>query len=310
MKNEPDIPRAKLLEHINQNYDVQLSTLEFLPLGEGAWCYRGVGDPEVFIRLLRNNRPRTSTALQTHLYEQGFPTIRIMRDKHGGLSCIYVGLDIIIQPFIHAQPLMFLTNIDKTAFHRQVGQAAAQLHQLSTDITLPIENFDRFQAETRKLLAAESNPGYSQIIAPNKALISTLLNTTEALGETLRAQQYDYVVCHGDLHDANVLIDKHDKLFIIDWDTAIRAPRERDLMFFVGESWGEYMSGYGSTKVEQQLMDYYHLEWALQEIADYGSRFLFDEHFDKAGKADALQQFFDLFEQGGDVKRITHLLSL
>jgi Ser/Thr protein kinase RdoA (MazF antagonist) len=42
------------------------------------------------------------------------------------------------------------------------------------------------------------------------------------------------VLCHADLHTWNVLVDSVGDLWIADWDEAVLAPRERDLMFVVG----------------------------------------------------------------------------
>jgi spectinomycin phosphotransferase len=42
------------------------------------------------------------------------------------------------------------------------------------------------------------------------------------------------VLCHADLHTWNVLVDGDGRLWLVDWDEAILAPRERDLMFLVG----------------------------------------------------------------------------
>lgn len=41
----------------------------------------------------------------------------------------------------------------------------------------------------------------------------------------------DFVLCHADFHDANLLIDPTGRLFIVDWDEIILAPKERDLVF-------------------------------------------------------------------------------
>ena len=113
------------------------------------------------------------------------------------------------------------------------------------------------------------------------------------------------------LHDDNVLVSSGGAFRIVDWDGAVIAPHERDLMFFVGGDWLDYMRGYapgGDTNVDRNIVDYYVLEWALQEIVDYGSRVLFDDRFDADGKGDAMRRFKGLFEEGGDVDRAVNLL--
>jgi hypothetical protein len=50
------------------------------------------------------------------------------------------------------------------------------------------------------------------------------------------------------------------------------------------------------------------MEWALQEIVDYGTRILFDDRFDASGRLDGWQQFQALFEPKGDVDRALRLM--
>ena len=57
------------------------------------------------------------------------------------------------------------------------------------------------------------------------------------LQRRLQTQAQDWVVCHADLHNGNSLIAKDGALYIVDWDTAMLAPPERDLMF-VGSGLG------------------------------------------------------------------------
>ena len=42
------------------------------------------------------------------------------------------------------------------------------------------------------------------------------------------------VLCHGDPHHGNLLVDGSGQVWLIDWDDAVVAPREADLMFVVG----------------------------------------------------------------------------
>ena len=42
------------------------------------------------------------------------------------------------------------------------------------------------------------------------------------------------VLCHGDPHHGNLLVDGDGQVWLVDWDDAVVAPREADLMFVVG----------------------------------------------------------------------------
>ena len=73
------------------------------------------------------------------------------------------------------------------------------------------------------------------------------------------------VLCHGDLHAWNVLVVSDNHLWIVDWDEAVLAPRERDLMFVVGgighglvrpHDTERFLQGYGETGIDPRLLAY------------------------------------------------------
>ena len=82
--------------------------------------------------------------------------------------------------------------------------------------------------------------------------------------------------CHADIHAGNVFIDTHNKLYIVDWDTLIFAPKERDLMFIGGgiEHWykeeqsGLFYKGYGFVEINLPALFYYRYERIIDDIVD------------------------------------------
>jgi spectinomycin phosphotransferase len=82
------------------------------------------------------------------------------------------------------------------------------------------------------------------------------------------------VVCHGDAHLGNVLVD--DRLHLIDWDDVILAPREQDLMFMLG-GMGDvgpttsaqleaFLAGYGPHPIDEEAIRYYRHVRALEDL--------------------------------------------
>ena len=92
------------------------------------------------------------------------------------------------------------------------------------------------------------------------SLVSTLLEQADGLGRELRTRHTPGVVCHGDPHLGNMLIGGDDRVWLIDWDDAVLAQRERDLMFVIGgvlafapvspeeQSW--FFDGYGAADLD------------------------------------------------------------
>ncbi|MFO1257517.1 MAG: phosphotransferase [Gammaproteobacteria bacterium] len=109
--------------------------------------------------------------------------------------------------------------------------------------------------------------------------ILKLVERAEELAFTIQEQPIDYVLCHADMHGWNLFLDKEEALYIVDWDTFIFAPVERDLMFIGAGIWDSgltpdeeaslFYKGYGQTNINQDAMAYYRFERIIQDIGDY-----------------------------------------
>lgn len=107
-------------------------------------------------------------------------------------------------------------------------------------------------------------------------LVSNLLEQADGLGRELRTRQAPGVICHGDPHLGNVLIAGDEQVWLIDWDDAVLAPRERDLMFVIGgvlafapvttreQSW--FFDGYGAADLDPTRLAYYRCTRALEDL--------------------------------------------
>jgi spectinomycin phosphotransferase len=85
-----------------------------------------------------------------------------------------------------------------------------------------------------------------------------------------------WVLTHGEPHSANVIREPDGSLLLVDWDTTLIGPRERDLwMVLDGDltGWEEYRRAAGSAPLEQDVLDLYRERWALSEIAEYVAEF-------------------------------------
>ena len=117
----------------------------------------------------------------------------------------------------------------------------------------------------------------------HKPAIHRLVDRAEQLAEMVQGQTSRSVLCHSDLHGGNILIDENDKIYIVDWDDPIIAPKERDLMFIgggVANVWNKlhekelFYKGYGKSEVNMELLAYYRHERVLEDIAVYAQQLL------------------------------------
>ncbi|NTW44426.1 MAG: phosphotransferase [Anaerolineaceae bacterium] len=103
------------------------------------------------------------------------------------------------------------------------------------------------------------------------------MNKTEFYAQKLLKNQPETTLCHGDIHGWNLLIPNESSLFIVDWDTLVFAPKERDLMFIGCGLGGRSLSpiqeevffyeGYGQAFINPVAMAYYRYERVIEDFA-------------------------------------------
>lgn len=141
-------------------------------------------------------------------------------------------------------------------------------------------------------------------------VIRGLKEAFETLASEVSALSVPLVLCHGDIHAWNVMIDGDCRLRVVDWDDAIMAPRECDLIFVVGglrsglvsaeqERW--FRSGYGEMQIDGRILAFYRHVRALSDIAAYAETVLLLPGLSPATKRDALDGFVSLFHPGAIV---------
>jgi spectinomycin phosphotransferase len=143
----------------------------------------------------------------------------------------------------------------------------------------------QFQAQVEvESFADPSAASLARLMKDKRAEISHLIQRAEDLGAVLQSQPANLVLCHSDIHVGNILMNTVDKLYIVDWDQPILAPKERDLMFIGAgiDGRGDYADqdehlfyeGYGQTAVDPVALAYYRYERIVQDVAAYCQQLL------------------------------------
>jgi spectinomycin phosphotransferase len=168
-----------------------------------------------------------------------------------------------------------------------------------------------FQARAEDTAFAE--PIAAQLAAllrSKRAIVDELIRRAELFAADLRARSLEVVLCHADIHAGNLLIGGDGALFIVDWDTLILAPKERDLMFIgagtdavwlTAREQALFYQGYGATEIDLSALAYYRYERIVEDIAAYCEQILLT---DQGGddRAEGLRQLADQFQPGAVIE--------
>jgi spectinomycin phosphotransferase len=140
-----------------------------------------------------------------------------------------------------------------------------------------------------------------------RADIRLLLDRAEALGRRLAATGPRLVLCHADIHTNNVLLDDDGRVWFVDWDDTVLAPRERDLMFVVGglrsglvgpREEARFFEGYGATAVDPLALAYYRYARAVSDLGYEGEQVFFRPDLGPDTKREAVERVRRLFRPG------------
>jgi spectinomycin phosphotransferase len=137
------------------------------------------------------------------------------------------------------------------------------------------------------------------------------LGRAEAFGRRLARKGPARVVCHTDIHTNNVLVAADQRIWIVDWDETMLAPRERDLMFVIGGGLRYdlvaphqeelFFQGYGATTVDALAITYYRYALAVSDIGDVGEQVFFRPDLGPDSRRTAVERFLLLFQPGNNV---------
>lgn len=131
----------------------------------------------------------------------------------------------------------------------------------------------------------------AQLIAAHAGRIRSVLDRYDALAAG--ADLGRAVLTHGEPHAANTMLTVTGWK-LIDWDTALVAPPERDLWHLDGDH-AVYAAATGVTPLAE-LLELYRLRWTIAELGEYADRFRRPHHGD-ANDAESWVQLTETVEE-------------
>lgn len=241
---------------------------------------------------------KTSTAAQSGLEvadvlaSQGVPGVAApVRALDGSLAVLEDGVWLSVVPWLDGRRA--LDGGMTPAQWQQLGRLLALVHDVDPRLPalrdLPVVSTDC----AGLVAAARAMGGRLAVLGDEDPLAAELrvlwrehqdavlavADRAEALAHTVADTGGSDVVCHTDPHQGNIVVGADDTVWLLDWDDAVRAPREADLMFALGgvlafapvttREQDGFFDGYGSRDWEPGRMTYFQCLRALDDVLSW-----------------------------------------
>ncbi len=303
MTIEPSIGTKNLIEILQKEYGITIAQFSYLQRGWGGDCYliECATREHLFLKI-HNETTSFDTAassrsfylpLMYQLHAKGIlqniphpiPTLK------GELSLSVSSFELVITNFIEGHVIGF--GVLPANILAKLAEQVGILHRSRTLLSFNHPFIERFEIipdddflnlfDMLNDLTIENRAGQLQlggVLLPQKNTIYYGLDNLKAAQDYARNAHAPKVICHTDLHGANLMTDNKDTLYILDWENAMIAPMEHDMIFFAGESnfwevfWPHYTSRFGDAKIDCELLRFYFYRRSLEDIIGIALRIL------------------------------------
>jgi spectinomycin phosphotransferase len=324
MIERPDISDEKIVSALREHYLIPVVGAEFLPVGNdaSAWAYRinAENQDTYFLKIRKSISNRAGFLVPRYLEDHGLA--QVLAPLPTQKQELWIGVDdffFILYPFVIGKPAMEVgmsaaqwTEFGSTLKRIHVTRLPSSISQYVNRETF-IPKWSRLVKKLHKdIHERDFDDPYQEELATfwkaHNETIQTLVEQAELIGRRLQQADLKFVLCHADIHTANILLTQNQNMFIVDWDDTLLAPQERDLMFVLGEGtmatteeqW--FSEGYGDVKLNRLAVAYYRYEWCVQEIGDFGERVFLRTDLGEETKKDSIKGFMQLFSHGDVVE--------
>lgn len=293
MLTEPNIDKDLIKSFIEENYNIKVTNLVFNTAGEASWSYRVETKAyQLFFFKIHTNlhehKPRFELTYKL-FNECGIKNItHPIKNKNGELVIYLDKYPAALFNFIqgHNAAENELTEEQSFALGILLGQihnAKNAIRNFSIKEDFAYGNKNRLLDSINKsneLLndKSEYKKKVAELLIEYKEKILNQLGALEELGNKLRNQDIDFVICHGEPHRWNTMVNDKGEVFLIDWDDSILASKEKDLTMIKDDpiKLAGYKSIVGDFVMNEEVIHYYDLEWNISEVDAWSSQILND----------------------------------
>jgi spectinomycin phosphotransferase len=278
MRAEPSVDRTAIADCVRESYGLHPATVEYLPVGldYNAAVYRVSTDGgPVLVKVKRGVFYEASCLVPRWLADKGIESVVApLPTADGALWSEADGWKLIVYPYIEGTTERTGMTPGQWA---SVGASFRRIHDIGPppaenvrSETFTPSNYRRKLEELAAHLESDPSPAAQQMRSlwrQHGEAVLQLCEPMEALAAALHSKGVPLVICHADLHPANLLRDRSDHSYIIDWDDVMLAARERDFIFV--EERSPFFDGYGLYDVDWQALAYYRYERVVTDAIAY-----------------------------------------
>ncbi len=298
----PDIPDSTIVDVLSEVWGIDVFGVDYAPVGFGShhWRTRG-GSTDWFVTVddldakrrdqseaPDETRKRLIAALAAakDLAARGLGFVVAPRlTVHGSVAYALTARYVVaVYPAVPGHTFDY-GSYDSRADRFEVLNLLVELHATPRDWVpsawaddLAISNRDDLETALGSLETPWPSGPFGdmtrQLLHQHAAAVTAALPAYDNQAALVLARPERTVVTHGEPHRANTIVAEQGRL-LIDWDTALIAPPERDLWELITEDPAiaqEYTKRTG-TPILNEVVDLYRMSWDLNEIAIYVSQF-------------------------------------
>lgn len=302
MLTEPtDLDRKELGATLQRRWGLLGSDLEYLPVGFGSHHWRAIrSDGELrFVSvddLEAGFQAGSDTDSAFAALERAFRTAASLRED--------AELDFVVAPLFDEDGAIIRRLSDRYAVtvspfvvgasssfgpyeledRRRMGGVLGRLHAATELVPRGLPRTEDFVLPARSALEDAlgdllqpwrtgpfAEPARQLLQEHARDLVARLRQYDE-LSTEIRATAGSWVLTHGEPHRANVIRDPDGGVHLVDWDTTLIAPRERDLRMVLDEDltgWDDYVAVAGEVSLNQDALRVYSSWWELADVATF-----------------------------------------
>jgi spectinomycin phosphotransferase len=301
-----DLDRSALEQVLEDRWGLRDPQLDYLAVGFGSHHWRVIDSrgTRSFVTvddLEASSRTTPDTDSAFAALDRAFRTAALLRD--------HAKLEFVLAPHfdrdgavIHRLSRRYAVTVtplmdgesreygpyEEPGDRRQMGAVLGRLHAATDQVPADLPRREDFALPSRAALVEalhdlDRNWDSGPFAEPTRRLLQLSARELELhvrgydeLVARVRKRSDSWVITHGEPHRANVIRDPRGGVHLVDWDTTLIAPRERDLQMVLDQDltgWDEYSESAGVASLNHEALQLYRWWWELADVAVFVAGF-------------------------------------